>query len=122
MAGEVEGILIEGGARGDGSCRVLPCSMGEVAELLDCTTDDLTFLRYGERGVVWMSRSRQLDRETEINRNAAVVIAKIHQKPVYLRGSVLFFPHGASFDPGSGGAIGAGSARSSSVGSGSDAP
>jgi hypothetical protein len=97
MAGEVEGILFESGD-GSGSCRVLPSSLVEVAELIGCEPTDLTSLRFGENGVVWMSKSRQLERETPPNRNAAVVLMKIHQLPVPLRGVVVFFPHGAKFE------------------------
>jgi hypothetical protein len=92
-----EAFLFEGGD-GEGSCRVLPSSLVEVAELIDCPVEDLTFLRYGEAGQVVMSRSRQLDRTLVPNRNASIVIAKIHQLPVYPRGAVVCFPHGFTWD------------------------
>jgi hypothetical protein len=86
------------GAADGGACRVLPSSLVEVAELIDCPVEDLTFLRYGPEGQCVMSRSRQLDRSIQPNRDAAILIAKLHQLPVYLRGAVVCFPHGFTWE------------------------
>jgi hypothetical protein len=97
MAGEIEGILFEGGD-GAGSCRVLSTSLVEVAQLIGCERDDLTYLAYGpSRAIAWMSKARQVDRDLALNRNAAIVLGKIHQLPIYLRGAVVFFPNGCAF-------------------------
>lgn len=105
MAGEVEAVLFESGM-GDESCRVLPSSMIEVAELIGCPVDDLTVLPYGMTGKMVMSRSRQIDHMIEVNRNATFVLDKIHGLPLAIRGPAVCFPHGIPWDvPVSGDAI-----------------
>lgn len=92
------GFLMMGASQGGGVSRVLPASLAEVAELIECEAEDLTFLRYGAEGQCVMSRSRQLDRAIEPNRDAAMLICKLHQLPIYIRGAVVCFPHGFTWE------------------------
>lgn len=82
----------------DGStCYVEPASLIEVSELVGCSVEDLTPLRYGKSSVMWMARSKQTDREAPENRAATMVVGRFHAIPVLLRGSVVSFPEGEKF-------------------------
>lgn len=96
MSGTGTGILLTNVGQ---SCYVEPGSLTHVAELIECEESDLTFLRYGNTGgVMWMSRSRQLDESVPVNRDCLLVLRRIHGLPMSIRGAVVAFPRGMKFD------------------------
>jgi hypothetical protein len=54
---------------------VLPEGAQEISELIGCTLEDLTSLRYGIKSTMWMSRSAQLDTSAQINKPASYALS-----------------------------------------------
>jgi hypothetical protein len=95
MSGTGTGILLAGVGQ---SGYVEPDTLTHVAELIECEESDLTFLRYGKTGVMWMARSRQTDESVPLNKDAALILQRMHGLPMSIRGAVVAFPRGMKFD------------------------
>jgi len=78
---------------------ILPDGEKEIAELLEIAQDDLTSLDYGVGGKsrVWMSRSRQRDREAPVNRAVSHGL-KLNGLDLAIRGNVIVHHREHDFD------------------------
>lgn len=80
---------------------VMPASAREVAELLETEEADLAWIPYAYQGVMWMSRSAQLDDNAPLNRNAMLVVERMASAftQMAVRGPALVFPEGVPWGP-----------------------
>lgn len=81
-------------ASGVGGGYVDPANMSEVASLVGCDPTDMTVLRYGEKAVMFLSKSIQTERSAPVNKSATIAVDRLNGIPVAIRGDVVVFPNG----------------------------
>ncbi len=73
-----------------------------VASKLEVAAADLSWLPYAGAGILYMSRSAQLDDDAELNSNAMMVMKKMGHgvfARMAIRGPVVVFPEGVPWGP-----------------------
>jgi hypothetical protein len=78
---------------------VLPSGDQDRAELLEIDISDLTTLSFGIKSTMWMSRSKQLDRDLPINRPATDALRITNGLPIAIRGPVIVHHEEADLSP-----------------------
>lgn len=68
---------------------VLPSGDRDRVELLEIEPSDLTTLSFGIKSTMWMSRSKQLDRDAPVNRPATDALRLVNGLALVIRGPVI---------------------------------
>jgi len=79
-------VVTTEGTAGDVVCG---SSDEEVATLIGVAASDVTWLAFGVRSKMWMSRSQQIDKEAPVNRVASMSIAQGSNLAIAIRGPVV---------------------------------
>lgn len=85
VAGKVEPVLLSGDQ--------------DIVELLEIDASDLTSLSFGIKSTMWMSRSKQLDRDAPVNRPATDALRLVNGLGIVIRGPVIVRHEEADLTP-----------------------
>jgi len=78
---------------------ILPSGDRDLVELLEIDDADLTSLSFGIGSKMWMSRSKQLDRDAPVNRPATDALRLVNGLSIVIRGPVIVRHEEADLEP-----------------------